>query len=66
MARLHYGPSQYFDLDPDTARQVGEAIGGHATRGGWVTFSDLHGDEWSILVSAGIPIWLAPDGETRE
>ena len=63
MAHLHYGADVRFDLDATTTRQVIEAIGAHATRGGWVSFTDLHGDEWTILVTAGIPIWVAPDTE---
>ncbi|MGN6608991.1 MAG: hypothetical protein ACTHMS_18510 [Jatrophihabitans sp.] len=50
-----------FDLDPETARQVTETIGAHATRGGWITFHDRGGRSWSILVTPGIPIWLESD-----
>lgn len=66
MAQLHYGSDVCFELDTETTRRVMEAIGGHATRGGWVNFSDVHEKEWTILVTAGIPIWVSPDaGSSR-
>jgi hypothetical protein len=61
MASLHYGPTMRFELDPDTTKRIMEEIGGHATRGGWVTLTDLHAKEWTILVTPGIPIWIEPD-----
>jgi hypothetical protein len=61
MARLHYGPTLNVELDPEAARRVLEAIGAHATRGGWITFADRDAAEWSILVTPGIPIWLEPE-----
>lgn len=63
MAQLHYGADISFDLDAAATRQVIDAIGAHATRGGWVSLTDVHGDEWTILVTAGIPIWVAPDAK---
>ena len=66
MARLHYGPTLHFELDPTTTRQVTETIGAHATRGGWITFTDRNADEWSILITPGIPIWLEPDRDARQ
>jgi hypothetical protein len=63
MARLHYGPTLHFDLDATTTRQVIETIGAHATRGGWISFTDQHDKEWSILITPGIPICLEPDPE---
>lgn len=63
MARLHYGPALHFELDPKTTQRVTETIGAHATRGGWITFADRQGKQWSILVTPGIPIWLEPDSE---
>ena len=65
MARLHYGPSTAFELDPDATRQITEAIGAHATRGGWITFTDRDDQEWSILITPGIPIWLEPEPATQ-
>lgn len=64
MARLHYGPTLDFELDPEATRQITEAIGAHATRGGWITFTDRDAKEWSILITPGIPIWLEPEPET--
>ncbi len=64
MGRLHYGPALHFDLDTATTRQVTEAIGAHATRGGWIKFTDRAGKQWSILVTPGIPIWVESDSES--
>jgi hypothetical protein len=64
MARLHYGPTLCLELDPRTTRQITETIGAHATRGGWITFTDRATKEWSILITPGIPVWLEPDSET--
>lgn len=61
MARLHYGPTLHFDLDPTTTRQVIEMIGAHATRGGWISFTDQHDKQWSVLITPGIPIWVETD-----
>jgi hypothetical protein len=58
MTLLHYGPDLRIQLDPSTMRQLTEAIAAHATRGGWVTTTDVDGRNWSFLVTAGIPIWL--------
>ncbi|HZC73004.1 MAG TPA: hypothetical protein VE442_20065 [Jatrophihabitans sp.] len=58
MSLLHYGSALRIRLDEATTRQVMEAIGAHATRGGWVTATDIDGREWSFLVSAGVPIWV--------
>jgi hypothetical protein len=58
MALLHYGSEVQIRLDTAAARQVMEAIGAHATRGGWVTATDTDGQEWSFLVTAGVPIWI--------
>jgi hypothetical protein len=64
MARLHYGSALDLSLDPEATRQITEAIGAHATRGGWVTFSDRDGKEWTILITPGIPIWIEPEQPT--
>ena len=61
MSFLHYGLELKLHLDPATVRQAMETIGAHATRGGWVTVTDLDGRQWSLLVSPGIPIWVADD-----
>jgi hypothetical protein len=58
MTFLHYGSELRIQLDPPTTRMVTEAIGAHASRGGWVTATDIDGRNWSFLVSAVIPIWL--------
>jgi hypothetical protein len=42
-----------------------EAIGAHATRGGWVTVTDVGGRACALLVSAGIPMWISAVGEQR-
>ena len=65
MTQLHYGTTE-FDLAPEVARRVTESIGAHATRGGWVTFTDRLGLEWTILVTPGIPIWFEPDAAATE
>jgi hypothetical protein len=59
MALLHYGTELRIRLDVPTTRQVMEAVGAHASRGGWVTAIDEDGQEWSFLVSAGIPLWIS-------
>ena len=46
-------------LDDPATKLTMEAIGSHASRGGWVTVADNDGREWSFLVSAGIPIWVS-------
>jgi hypothetical protein len=61
MAVLHYGSDLQVRLDAEAIRQVMEAIGAHATRGGWVTATDSDGEEWSFLVTAGVPIWITKD-----
>lgn len=58
MAFLHYGTKLRIQLDEPAIRQAMEAIASHATRGGWVTVTDVKGQPWSILVSAGIPVWV--------
>lgn len=59
MALLHYGSEVRLRLDPATVRQMVEAVGAHATRGGWVTVTDTDGKDWTFLVTAGIPIWIS-------
>jgi hypothetical protein len=58
MALLHYASELHIQLDVPTTRQVMEAAGAHASRGGWVTATDTEGRNWSFLVSAGVPIWV--------
>jgi hypothetical protein len=58
MAFLHYGSDLRIQLDLGATRRAMETIGSHATRGGWVTATDVKGRDWSFLVSAGIPIWI--------
>jgi hypothetical protein len=58
MAFLHYGSDLRIRLDLTATRRAMETIGSHATRGGWVTTTDVKGRDWSFLVSAGIPIWI--------
>ena len=59
MAVLHYGSDVRIRLDPATTRQVMEAVGAHATRGGWVTATDTDGQDCAFLVTAGVPIWIS-------
>lgn len=61
MAFLHYGRELRIELDESALRQAMQAIASHASRGGWVTVTDVKGGEWSILVSAGVPIWVNAD-----
>ena len=61
MSHLHYGNEVRIQLDSADMRQIMEAVAAHATRGGWVTVTDAQGREWSILVSAGIPIWVTDE-----
>ena len=58
MAFLHYGSDLRIQLDRMATKRAVETIGAHATRGGWVTTTDMKGRDWSFLVSAGIPIWI--------
>jgi hypothetical protein len=62
MAFLHYGSELRVELDESAMRQAMEAIASHATRGGWVTVTDVQGKQWSILVTAGVPVWVNADG----
>ena len=66
MTRLRYGTALDVELDPDSVRQLTEAIGAHATRGGWITFTGQDHRQWTVLVTPGIPIWLEPDAATPE
>ena len=58
MALLHYGSDVRIQVDAETARRAMEAIGAHATRGGWVSVTDDEGRSWSLLITPGIPIWV--------
>jgi hypothetical protein len=58
MAFLHYGSDLRIQLDATAIKLVMEAVGAHASRGGWVTTTDTGGREWSFLVTGGIPIWI--------
>ena len=58
MTYLHYGSEVRIRLDPAATKLAMEAVGAHATRGGWVTTIDVSGRELSFLVTAGIPIWV--------
>jgi hypothetical protein len=59
MPYLHYGSDLTIELDASATKRVMESVGAHATRGGWVIVTDVTGREWSLLVTAGIPIWLS-------
>lgn len=61
MAFLHYGTELCIQLEESVVRQAMETIASHATRGGWVSLTDMNGQQWSILVTAGIPIWVSAD-----
>jgi hypothetical protein len=61
MAFLHYGTELRIELDEPETRQAMETIASHATRGGWVTVTDVKGQQWSILVTAGVPVWVNAD-----
>ena len=58
MPFLHYGSELRIELEASAVAETMEAIGAHATRGGWVTLTDVAGRQWSFLVSAGIPMWI--------
>lgn len=57
-ALLRYGSEVCIRLDAASARQVMEAVGAHASRGGWVTVTDDDNLSWSFLVTPGVPIWI--------
>jgi len=59
MTTLHYGSEVRIQLDASAMKLVMEAVAAHATRGGWITTTDVDGREWSMLVTAGIPIWVS-------
>jgi hypothetical protein len=61
VAVLHYGSELRIRLNEGITRQVMEAIGAHATRGGWVTATDTDGQDSSFLVTAGVPIWISDE-----
>jgi hypothetical protein len=56
---LHYG-SAVFSLPDDAVQELGMAIAGKVggEGGGWVSFTDDKGQDWSIIVTAGIPIYI--------
>lgn len=62
MALIYYGTQVQIALDAAAIKHVREAVAAHASRGGWVTVTDIQGREWSFLVSAGIPIWIDESG----
>jgi hypothetical protein len=58
VAFLHYGPDKSFELDDETIQAVLTTANSFIERGGGIIeFTDISGHEWSILVSAGIPLW---------
>ena len=59
MTTLHYGSEVRIQLDASAMKLVMEAVAAHATRGGWITTTDVDGREWSMLVTTGIPIWVS-------
>ena len=61
MPYLHYGSELRLELDASASKIAGEAIGAHATRGGWVNVIDTAGRAWSLLITTGIPIWINDD-----
>jgi hypothetical protein len=61
MPSLQYGSRLQLHLDETTAQQAMQEIAAHASRGGWVFLTDLGGRRWSLLISAGIPVWVSPD-----
>lgn len=65
MPHLCYGPTLRFELDAESTRLVADAIGAHASRGGWVSFTDSDAKEWAILVTPGVPIWIEAGGPSR-
>jgi hypothetical protein len=61
MPSLQYGTGLQLHLDENATQQAMEAIGAHASRGGWVRVTDRNGRQWELLISAGIPVWVCPD-----
>lgn len=64
MPVLHYGPQQ-FTVSEETAATLIKAIAAHASRGGWVPFTDEDGTAWSVLVSPGIPVFIDAVAERK-
>ena len=64
MAMLHYGGTRTFDVPPEEVPALIKTIGAKASDGksGWVSFTDDTGQDWSILVSPGIPIYIDVKG----
>ncbi|HET6909975.1 MAG TPA: hypothetical protein VFH54_11600 [Mycobacteriales bacterium] len=58
MTVLHYGSDLRIRLDEASTKHVTENVSSHASRGGWVTATDMAGKTWTFLVTTGIPIWL--------
>jgi hypothetical protein len=65
MPFLHYGSRVCVELDESAAKLAMKAIGAHATRGGWVTVTDVRGRDCALLVSPGVPMWINAVGERR-
>ena len=61
MPYLNYGPQLQLRLDDEAADRAVEAIAAHASRGGWVSVTDTCARQWSLLISAGVCVWLSPD-----
>jgi hypothetical protein len=58
MPFFHYGSELSIELDRSATKMVTEDVGAHASRGGWVSVTDVTGRTWTFLVTAGVPIWL--------
>ncbi len=60
MAMLHYGGTRTFEVPDDDVAVLVKAIGERVADGdfGWVSFTDTTGQDWSILVSDGVQIFV--------
>jgi hypothetical protein len=59
MPLVHYGSELQIRLDVEATRHVMEAVSGYATRGGWVTATDIDARDWSFLVTPGVALWIS-------
>ena len=58
MAFLRCGSDLRIQLDRAATKRAMDTVGSHATRGGWVTATEVRGRDRWFLISAGIPIWI--------
>ena len=64
---LHYGGTRTFEVPDEDVAVLAKAIGEKVSDGksGWVSFTDTTRQDWSILVSGGVPIFIDANVQPR-